>query len=177
MPKNEINYSKTIIYKICCKNKSIKQVYIGYTTNFIKRRYLHKFSCQKPNNKLKIYDAIRDNGGWNNWEMIELANYNCKNSEEAKIKEQYHFEDEKMKLNNINENYDKTILDKKKQNKPLDDREDKKKVKKNFNLLCNDITSLKSSLILKNCDVKQKKDYMDDVLDDAKIPKQKIQYI
>ena len=92
MPKNEIDYSNTIIYKIICKDKSINDVYVGYTTNFIKRKYQHKVSCNNLNNNLNIYSTIRENGGWNNWEMVEIACYNCKNSEEAKIKEQEHYE-------------------------------------------------------------------------------------
>ena len=97
MPKNEIDYSSTIIYKITCKNQSIYDVYVGHTTSFIKRKYHHKMCCNNLNNKLNIYKIIRENGGWDNWEMIEIAHYNCKNSEEARIKEQEHYE----KLNYI----------------------------------------------------------------------------
>jgi hypothetical protein len=43
-------------------------------------------------NKLKIYAIIRANGGWENWDMIEIAKYNCKNATEARIKEQEHYE-------------------------------------------------------------------------------------
>ena len=99
MPKDEIDYSNTIIYKISCKNKNITDFYIGHTTNFTKRKCLHKQSCNNiNNNKLKIYDIIRKNGYWNNWEMTEIAKYNCKNSAEACIKEQEHV-DKHMLLN------------------------------------------------------------------------------
>ena len=93
MPKNEIDYSNTIIYKIYCKNQSISAVYVGHTTNFIKRKYQHKTCCNNITNNLNIYKTIRENGGWDNWEMIEIACYNCKNSEEARIKEQEHYEE------------------------------------------------------------------------------------
>jgi hypothetical protein len=99
MPKNEIDYSNTIIYKIFCKDKSISDMYVGHTTSFIKRKYQHKLCCNNLNNKLKIYDTIRANGGWDNWEMIQIANYNCKNSEEARIKEQEHYEELEPTLN------------------------------------------------------------------------------
>jgi hypothetical protein len=92
MPKNEIDYSSTIIYKIFCKNNSIKETYVGHTTNFIKRKYHHKICCNNLNNNLNIYKTIRENGGWDNWEMVEIGCYNCKNSEEARIKEQEHYE-------------------------------------------------------------------------------------
>ena len=99
MPKDTIDYSNTIIYKICCKDNSIKDVYIGHTTNFTQRKYLHKTNCINSKNNLKIYTTIRANGGWNNWDMIELAKYNCKNQTEARIKEQLHFEVNNSTLN------------------------------------------------------------------------------
>ena len=93
MPKLGVDYSNTIIYKIECKDKRITEFYIGHTTNFIKRKYQHKTSCNTSTNlKLQIYKTIIDNGGWDNWEMIELAKYDCKNSKEAKIKELEHYE-------------------------------------------------------------------------------------
>ena len=42
MPKREIDYSKTIIYRIICKDVNIKDIYIGYTTNFSQKKYAHK---------------------------------------------------------------------------------------------------------------------------------------
>ena len=59
MPKETIDYSNTIIYKIYCKDSSIYDFYVGHTTNFIKRKSLHKSSCSNKNNKLKIYEIIR----------------------------------------------------------------------------------------------------------------------
>ena len=92
MPKNEIDYSNTIIYKIFCKNKNINEVYIGHTTNLIKRKYQHKIECKNNlNKKLNIYNTIRENGGWDNWDMLEITTYNCKNSEEARIKENEYY--------------------------------------------------------------------------------------
>ena len=55
MPKNEIDYSNTIIYSISCKDKTISDVYVGHTTNLIKRKCQHKVSYNNLNNKLKIY--------------------------------------------------------------------------------------------------------------------------
>lgn len=92
MPKEEIDYSNTIIYKICCKDSSIQDVYIGHTTNFTQRKYSHKLACNSSNNKLKIYNIIRQTGGWNNWDMIEIAKYNCNSHSDARIKQQIHIE-------------------------------------------------------------------------------------
>jgi len=97
-----VDYSNTIIYKIYCKDESIDDVYVGHTTNFTKRKYQHKICCNKTNEqyfKLKIYKTIRDNGGWDNWDMIEIAKYNCNDATEARIKEQEHYELLKSTLN------------------------------------------------------------------------------
>ena len=92
MPKEEIDYSNTIIYKIFCKDSSTTDIYVGHTTNFTQRKYSHKLACNSSTNKLKIYNIIRKNGGWDNWDMIEIAKYNCKDHTDARIKEQEHFE-------------------------------------------------------------------------------------
>ena len=99
MPKKNIDYSNTIIYKIYCKNTTVNDIYVGHTTNFIKRKYQHKIACNKLDYKLKIYNIIRSNGGWENWDMTEIATYNCKNHTEARIKEQEHYKLLKCSLN------------------------------------------------------------------------------
>ena len=99
MPKKDVDYSNTIIYKICCKDESVTDVYVGHTTNFIQRKYSHKIACNNLNNDLKIYNVIRCNGGWDNWNMVELAKYYCKDSTEARIKEQQHYNELKASLN------------------------------------------------------------------------------
>jgi len=95
MPKTPTNYSRTIIYKICCKDLLVTDIYIGHTTEFIKRKYNHKVICNYPNNKKynqKIYKTIRDNGNWDNWEMIEIEKYPCNDGNEATARERYWYE-------------------------------------------------------------------------------------
>lgn len=99
MPKSNIDYSNTIIYKIYCKDESVTDLYVGHTTNFQQRKYSHKVACNNNKNDIKIYNVIRENGGWDNWIMIEIAKYNCKNSTEARIKEQEHYDNLKASLN------------------------------------------------------------------------------
>lgn len=67
------DYAKCCIYKLCCKDHMIEDIYIGSTTNVVKRRQQHKQRCTNP--KCKDYNAhtcqfIRDNGGWDNWSLI-----------------------------------------------------------------------------------------------------------
>ena len=94
MPKTEIDYSNTIIYKIICNDPSINDVYVGHTTNFVQRKHGHKQNCineKLPSYNCKLYNIIRQNGGWSNWRMEIINFYNCKNQYEARIKEQEHF--------------------------------------------------------------------------------------
>ena len=102
MPQNKIDYSKNLIYKIVCKDISVKDIYVGRTTDFKTRKGQHHSKCNNPNAKMynaKVYVTIRENGGWDNWDMIELEKYPCKDSNEAKARERYWYETLTAKLN------------------------------------------------------------------------------
>ena len=93
MPKVEIDYSNTIIYKITCKDLNVKDLYVGHTTNFVQRKHSHKQNCNDVKNPTpcKLYQVIRDNGGWNNWKMEIVNFFECKDHYEARKKEQEYF--------------------------------------------------------------------------------------
>jgi len=104
MPKTNIDYSNTIIYKITCNDKNIKEVYVGHTTNFVQRKHAHKQSCNSNksiNHSCKVYQVIRDNGGWDNWKMEIINFFNCKDHYEARKKEQEYFISLNATLNSI----------------------------------------------------------------------------
>jgi hypothetical protein len=88
MPKLEIDYSNTIIYKITCNNPNINDTYVGHTTNFIQKKYAHKQMSCNAKNKIKLYETIRKYGGWDNWKMEIVNFFNCVNIYDAKLKEQ-----------------------------------------------------------------------------------------
>ena len=95
MPKNNIDYKKTIIYKLVCNYITITDLYVGSTTDFIRRKQSHKNACNNEtnkSNKFKIYNVINKTGGWNNWSMILIENYPCNNGNEARAKERYYIE-------------------------------------------------------------------------------------
>jgi len=115
MPRTIIDYSFGLIYKIVCNDITITNIYVGSTTNFKQRKYKHK-SCSDNKLQLKIYQIINDNGGWNNWSMIEIEKYPCKDKRELEARERYWFEllnadlnilspfrtqDENIKLNKV----------------------------------------------------------------------------
>jgi hypothetical protein len=100
MPKKKMDYSNTIIYKIFCKDPSIKEIYIGHTTNFVNRKSTHKSHCKSSNYKLYCY--IRKHGGWDNWKILILDDINCKNYEEARKAEQSYIDKYNSDLNSLN---------------------------------------------------------------------------
>ena len=96
MPLKEINYDKTHFYKLMCKDFNITDCYVGHTTDWVKRKSDHKHRCNNPNrggHNLPVYKFMRENGGWENWEMLWIKTLKCENamearSEERKCKEQ-----------------------------------------------------------------------------------------
>jgi hypothetical protein len=104
MPKIEIDYSNTIIYKISCKDAAVTDVYVGHTTNFVQRKHAHKQSCissKSSSHMCKVYQVIRANGGWDNWKMEIITFFDCKDHYEARKKEQEYFISLNATLNSI----------------------------------------------------------------------------
>jgi len=98
MPKTAMDYQKTIIYQLKCNDDNITEIYVGHTTNFLKRRQSHKQNCNN-HSKLKVYITIRENGGWDNWKMLEICKYPCNDRREAEKKEEEVRMELKAKLN------------------------------------------------------------------------------
>ena len=144
MPKQIIDYSNTIIYKIVCNNLNIIDVYIGHTTQFTKRKNNHKSSCNDSKKKsyhYNIYETIRHNGGWENWSMIEIEKFKCKDSNEAGARERYWYETLNSNLNTKcpnrkKEEYIKTNKEKIRQAEKISKLKYKEIIKVKQNKLC-----------------------------------------
>jgi hypothetical protein len=102
MPRLPINYANTIIYKIVCNDLSVTDCYVGHTTDFVRRKQSHKYRCAIEKDKkhnLKIYKAIRDNKGWENWCIVEIEKFPCEDSLKACARERYYYEQLHSTLN------------------------------------------------------------------------------
>ena len=101
MPKTNIDYSTTIVYKII--NYDFPDLlYVGSTTNFTKRKQNHKERCSNVVNKshdYKIYKTIRENGNWESWFMVKICDYPCNNKREAELEEDHHMMELKANIN------------------------------------------------------------------------------
>jgi hypothetical protein len=97
------DYSKGLIYKLCCKDTDITDIYIGSTTGFRHRKSGHKGSCNNENStkyNYGVYKFIRENGGgWENWDMVLVEYYPCETKLELEKKEREIIEKLKPTLN------------------------------------------------------------------------------
>jgi hypothetical protein len=92
MPRVAMDFSKTVIYHFVCKDEMIKCSYVGSTTNFNKRKGQHKADCNietASHYNLNVYQTIRANGGWANWDMKPLEEFACENKTQQVIREQF----------------------------------------------------------------------------------------
>jgi hypothetical protein len=93
-----------IIYEIRPLNKELLYSYVGSTKNFIKRKSNHKTDCNNlnsSNHNVKIYNYIRENGGWTEFEMVALEEFECDTKIQARIQEQVWIDKMKNKLNMV----------------------------------------------------------------------------
>jgi hypothetical protein len=99
------HYENACIYKIKHnEDYDDENIYIGSTCDIIKRRYQHKTRCNNENNpkyNLLVYQFIRDNGGWDNWIMVKIHDYNCNSKSELEIEERRVLDLLKPNLNKI----------------------------------------------------------------------------
>lgn len=96
-----VNYNKICIYKIQHNtNKNI--FYIGHTTSFKTRRATHRYFWNKRSNE--VYDMIRENGGWENFQMSLIKEFPCKTILELDIEKSriQHQEEMRAYLTSLN---------------------------------------------------------------------------
>jgi hypothetical protein len=99
------DYSKACVYMIKHnQDYNDDNVYIGSCCNFTRRKCEHKSVCNNPNivnYNLKIYQTIRENGGWDNWIMLKLHDFPCNKICELKLEERRVIDLYQSKLNTI----------------------------------------------------------------------------
>ena len=139
MTRRKTDYSKGLIYRIYCKDPNVKELYVGSTVDFEKRRSCHK---NKVNNKNNVeYNSakskfIRQHGGWNNWKMELIEYYPSKNITELEKRERFWYDTLSSELNI---------------NRPYTSDEEKKNYKKNYDD--------KRYIAKRDIILKQKRDY------------------
>jgi len=91
-------------YRLVCKDVSVTECYVGSTINFRTRKCNHKKTCNKDtyqNHNLFVYQFIREHGGWDNWDMIQIEEFEHNTTRELHTRERYWIEHYKSELNRV----------------------------------------------------------------------------
>ena len=99
-----VNYENGCVYKLCCKNPSITEIYVGSTVCFKQRKSAHKSYCNNENSikhNIPVYKFIRLNGCFINWDMIEIEKYSATDKKDLEKRERYWIESLKASLNHV----------------------------------------------------------------------------
>ena len=83
------------VYKLVSKDIDVKECYVGSTVNTRIRKAHHKSDCNNVNGKLynyRVYQYIRDNSGFTNWDLIVLETVQYNQKYELKSRERHHME-------------------------------------------------------------------------------------
>lgn len=91
-----------IVYILKCKDGENKDIYVGSTFDLTKRKYHHKNDCnneKSPYHNYKVYQFIRENGGWNNFIIDVLEQVYVENKDQLLFKEREIQEKLNSKLN------------------------------------------------------------------------------
>lgn len=110
------DYSKGLIYKLCCKDVNVKEIYVGSSINMKQRKRQHKHYAINENSEkynLKVYQYIRENGGWSNWSMIWIKDYPCNSKRELEAEEDKIMKELNATLNMVDAIKDKEKIKKK----------------------------------------------------------------
>ena len=83
------------VYKLVSKDINVTECYVGSTANITKRKYHHKHDCNNVNGKaydFRVYQYIRENGGFENQDMVVLETVQYNDKYELKARERHHLE-------------------------------------------------------------------------------------
>ena len=83
------------VYELNSKDKSITGTYIGSCWDMKRRLRDHKDKCNNKNNndyKYPLYRYMRENGGWDNFEMTIIDSGECEDELELHCAEQFYID-------------------------------------------------------------------------------------
>ena len=92
------------IYKLVCSDINVTEIYVGSTKNQTRRKCQHKSKCNNESNNgynLNVYQYIRANGGFANWELVQLEQVTYNTRPELRARERHYIESLGASLNSI----------------------------------------------------------------------------
>jgi hypothetical protein len=93
--KIEIPMKTGFVYKLCCRDLEVKEIYVGSTSNLKNRKHGHKRSCTIETDKdynSPVYTFIRANGGFHNWDLIQIERVEFNTRFELHARERHYIE-------------------------------------------------------------------------------------
>ena len=104
------------IYKLQCFDPLRDDAcYIGSTANLRTRKNKHKSNCNNSSTRdhnNKVYQIIRENGGWENWQLTPIEELPMHTKVQASIREQHWIGLNNCRLNSINAYTDQVLYNK-----------------------------------------------------------------
>lgn len=79
------------IYKIVCLSNPAL-IYVGSTKNYYHRIHSHKYYANQDDKNFYLYESIRENGGWENWECCVIENFESDNRHDATLREGFYID-------------------------------------------------------------------------------------
>jgi group I intron endonuclease len=79
------------IYKIVCLSNPAL-IYVGSTKNYCHRIHSHKYYANQDDKNFYLYESIRENGGWENWECCIIENFESDNRHDATLREGFYID-------------------------------------------------------------------------------------
>ena len=92
------------IYKLACRDPAVTEIYVGSTCRVPDRRCKHRRRCNNAKDKgynLNVYQYIRANGGWDNFELLVVEQIDYTHKHELLLRERFHLEQLKATLNKV----------------------------------------------------------------------------
>ena len=90
-----------VVYTIKCNSQDVQSLYVGSSRNIKKRLSLHKYHANRETNTIKLYSAIREHGGFDNWIFEVVESGRCETKSKIKSRERFYFDKLKPDLNMI----------------------------------------------------------------------------
>jgi hypothetical protein len=87
---------------LACRDPLVTEIYVGSTCRVPDRRCQHRNTCNnasQQNHNLNVYQYIRANGGWNNFELLVIEQIDYTHKHELLLRERHHLEQLKATLN------------------------------------------------------------------------------
>ena len=77
-------YNTYTFYKHICKDVDVPGIYVGSVNDFNRRETKPTYNF-RGDMKLKLYNTVRANGGFYNWNMVVLETCICETEDDASI--------------------------------------------------------------------------------------------